>query len=175
MNKSKLHLYMLAFDCEIPIGSKSYFWPDMTSDVKLFVDLCNVCQHNKVKREKGYGTLSLTGPANEPFDIISIDTLCGFEGYGSKQQFLHLAINNFSRFVWSFSSKTQKSQDFRHLIELVLMIGKPKLILADNFSSIRSNSFRSFLESPNIKIKFISPDCHQSNGMIERVNLTLAD
>ena len=155
--------------------SKSYFWPNMTNEVKLFIDTCEICQKNKVRKGKEYGTLSITGPANNPFEIISIDTLCGFEGYGSNHKYFLLAIDNFTRFVWGITSKTQKTKDFRRLIELVLMIGKPKYILSDNFPSVCSNSFRSFLSDYDIGIKYISPDCHHSNGLIERANSTISE
>lgn len=141
----------------------------------LFIDSCEICQRNKVRKEKNYGTLSLLGPAEKPFDIIPIDTLCGLDGYGSRHKYFHLAIDNFSRFIWGVSSRTQRPKDFKNLIEKVSITGKPRIVLADNFPSIRSNYFRSYLESQSIVLKFIPPDCHQSNGMIERANLTIAE
>ena len=85
--------------------SKKYYWKSMTADVKKFVDKCQVCYLNKTKREKELGTLSITGPASIPLEIISIDTIGGSEGYYSKFKFLHIAIDHFSRFLWTLEHK----------------------------------------------------------------------
>jgi len=65
--------------------SKSYFWPNMTKDVKNYTDSCETCQLNKIKRCQKLGTLSsFTQPENS-FDLIAIDTVGGLEGYNSNQ------------------------------------------------------------------------------------------
>ncbi|XP_054161891.1 putative uncharacterized protein DDB_G0267840 [Oppia nitens] len=74
----------------------------------------------------------LEGPAQQPFDIISIDTVGGLAGYNSKKQYIHVAIDNFSRFLWTTASSTQSAKDFIQLIKNVCQTHKPKLILADS-------------------------------------------
>jgi len=155
--------------------SKSYTWPNMTKDVKNFIDSCNTCQLNKIKRCPKLGTLSILKFAKNPFEIISIDSVGGLEGYNSKQKYLHLAIDQFSRFVWATTSRTQKAKDFCNLIQNMMRIGKPELILSDNYPSLRSNSFKKFLSESNISIIFVAPHTAKSNGMIERVNQTILD
>ena len=155
--------------------SKSYYWSNMTDDVKKFVETCEVCLLNKVKRSPKLGTLSITGPAENPFDIISIDTVGGFEGYQSSKKYLHLAIDHFTLFVWFRTSKTQKSHDSRILIETIFNLGKPKLLISDNYPGITSRAFRLFLEKHDIDLKLVPPYCPKSNGMIERVNQTILD
>ena len=155
--------------------SKSFYWPDMTNDVKLFVDTCVTCCKSKIKRSPKLGSLSITGPAREPFEIVSIDTVGGFEGYQSPKKYLHLAIDHFTRFVWHLSSKNQKASDFKKLLENVLTIGKPKLLISDNYPGIVSRSFKSFLSQNEIEFKLVPTYCPKSNGMVERVNQTIVD
>jgi putative transposase len=145
----------------------------MTNDVKDYVKSCTVCQTNKIQRQKKLGSLSQVGPAQEPFDIISIDTVGGFSGYNSTKQYIHLAIDHFTRFLWTISSKTQTSKDFINLVKLITQTNKPKLILADKYTGIKSKEFVSYLEKQNIKIIFTPTDSPQSNGCCERVNQTI--
>lgn len=36
--------------------AKSYFWPDMTADIKSFVETCKTCMLNKIKRSPKLGS-----------------------------------------------------------------------------------------------------------------------
>jgi transposase InsO family protein len=153
--------------------SKCYIWPNITNDIKDYIDSCSICQTNKIQRMKKFGSLSQLGPAEEPFDIISIDTVGGFNGYNSTKQYIHLAIDHFTRYLWTLSSKTQSSKDFINLIKSVSNTNKPKRILADSYTGIKSKEFVNYLEKQNIKIMFTTVNCPQSNGMCERVNQTI--
>ena len=153
--------------------SSSYYFKNITEKLNEFLAKCSVCQMNKINRRKKLGTLSQIGPAKNPFEIISIDTVGGLSGYNSKKQYIHLAIDNFSRYLWTLASKTQTAKDFINLIKNVSQNSKPKLILADRYPGINSNEFTNYLEKNNIKIMFITVNCPQSNGLCERVNQTI--
>ena len=49
-------------------------------------------------------SLSILGPAKEVLEIISIDSIGGFEGFNSKFRYIHFAIDHFTRFLWTFAS-----------------------------------------------------------------------
>jgi len=127
------------------------------------------------QRSPKLGTLSIIGSAKNPLDIISVDTVGGFEGYESNQKYLHLAIDHFTRFLWGCTSKTQKSFYFRKLLRLVFSIGKPEILLSDNYPGIVSKDFRFFLQQSKIELKLVPPHHPKSNSMIERANQTLTD
>jgi len=153
--------------------SKCYIWPNITNDIKDYINSCSICQTNKIQRTKKFGSLSQIGPAKDPFDIISIDTVGGFTGYNSTKQYIHLAIDHLTRYLWTISSKTQSSKDFINLIKSVSNTNKPKLVLADSYTGIKSKEFINYLDKQNIKIMFTTFNCPQSNGMCERVNQTI--
>lgn len=155
--------------------SKSYVWPDMTNDVKEYVNKCSICIQNKVKRAQKFGSLSIIGPAKLPFEIISMDTVGGLDGYQSNQKYLHLTIDHFTRFLWYRTSKNQKADDFRKLLNRVMILGKPNLLISDNYPGITSRVFRSFLVENDIELRLVPSYCAKSNGMIERVNQTIID
>ena len=72
---------------------KNYIWENMTKDIKLLTENCEVCLHNKPRREKPIGFLSHLLFATEPFNFISIDTVGGLNKYNSKMNYLHLAVD----------------------------------------------------------------------------------
>ncbi|RWR98738.1 Retrotransposable element Tf2 protein type 1-like protein, partial [Dinothrombium tinctorium] len=123
--------------------STCYFWPNLSKNISTFVNCCKVCQSNKLSRRKTLGSLSQIGPAKEPFEIISIDTIGGFSGYNSSKQYIHVAIDNFTRFAWCIASKTQSAKDFINLIKSVSSINKPKLIVADRYTGIKEVTIRT--------------------------------
>ena len=153
--------------------SSTYYWPEMTKSIKEFVECCSICQTNKIQRSKKLGELSQFGPAKEPFDIISIDTVGGLSGYNSSKQYIHIAIDNFTRYTWTLASRTQTSKDFINLLKQIMQTNKPKIILADRYTGINSKEFLNFLTKNDIKIQFITVNCPQSNGICERVNQSL--
>ncbi len=153
--------------------STCFYWPKMFEIISNFVRNCSVCQTNKIIKIKKYGSLSQLGPAQQPYDIISIDTVSGFSGYNSRKQYIHIAIDHYTRYLWTLSSKTQSAKDFINLIKIVNQTNKPKMILADRYTGIKSNEFSNFLDKNDIKLMFMTVNCPQSNGLCERVNQTI--
>ena len=155
--------------------SRRYFWPNMTADIKKLIESCQICQTNKTRREKELGTLSITGPASTPMEIISMDTIGGFDGFKSPCKYLHVAIDHFTRFAWTQASRNQKARDFIQLLNTVIQLATPRLILTDRYPGIRCKSFEQFCDNKNINVKYIATQCPHSNGMAERFNQTFVN
>ena len=155
--------------------ARRYFWPNITTDIRKYIESCEVCQANKRRRERELGTLSVTGPATTPMQIISIDTIGGFEGYNSECKHLHYAIDHFSRFAWTLASRNQKTRDYINLLNKILEFATPNLILTDRYPGIRSRGFETYINEHNIGIKYIATQCPHSNGIAERLNQTLVN
>ena len=149
----------------------NYYFKNMSEKIKEFLQKCHICQTCKLNRAKKLGQLSQVGPAQEPFDIVSIDTSGGLSGYNSRKQYIHIAIDHLTRYVWTLSSRTQTAKDFINLIKMLNK--KPKLIIADRYTAINSNEFKNYLEKNNIKIMYTTVNCAQSNGLVERFVQTL--
>jgi len=127
----------------------------MSQVISNYIKSCKICQLNKLNKEQKYGSLSQIGPAIKPFDIISIDTVGGLGGYNSMKQYIHIAIDHFTRFTWTFASRTQCAKDFINLINNVKQSQKPKQILADRYTGINSSVFKRFCCNNEIKLTFI--------------------
>ena len=121
--------------------SSNYIWPSINKDVATYCKNCETYIKNKTPRVKEPGQLSILGPAQQLFDLISIDTIGGFSGYNSKKQYLHLTIDHFTRFTWALCSRAQRSINFLYLIKIICKTQIPKRILADRYTGIKSKEF----------------------------------
>ena len=173
IEKFHMHFGHIGVKKILALISSSFYFPKMTQLIHQIVSACLICQTNKINRTKKLGLLSQMGPAKNPFEIVSIDTIGGLSGYNSTKQYIHLAVDHFTRFAWTLSSKTQTSKDFINLIKRVTQTGRPKLIIADRYTGIKSKEFLNFLSKSDIKITFIPVNCPQSNGLNERTNQTI--
>lgn len=154
--------------------SRKFYTPNLMELIKNIIASCETCLATK-KSGQRLGYMGWIGPAKAPFEIIHIDTVGGFTNYGSTKKYLHLAIDAYSRFVWSVTSKTQSSKDFINLIKKIQTLTNPKLIVADQYPGIKSSEFKMFLKKNGIKITFTPKDNPSSNGIVERVNQTISD
>lgn len=159
----------------ITVISWKYYWPKLTNDIINFVANCRPCQLGKTKRIKLISDFGQFGPPKDSFEIIAIDTICGLDGYKCKKKYIHLAVDHFSRFVWTIGSNNQTANEFIKLIEKIKKMGKPRLIVADQYKAITSNQFSDYLTNNNININFIPKSAPQCNGLCERVGNTIID
>lgn len=57
-----------------------YTAENLTQNIKQICKNCEICIKNKSRGHIKYGLMSQLGPAEEPFEIMSIDTIGGFGG-----------------------------------------------------------------------------------------------
>ena len=113
--------------------------------------------------------MSQLGPAKEPFEIVSIDTIGGFGSSRSTNKYLHFLVNHFTRFGYIITSKTQNSNYFIRLTQKVLENNNIGMILTNQYSGINSKEFKNFLKEKNIPIIFTAVNSPFSNGLNERL------
>lgn len=118
---------------------------------------------------------SQLGPATNPFEIISIDTIGGFGGSRSTKKYLHLLVDHFTRYAYILTSKTQKSNDFIKLVKNVPDSNEIGMILTDQYPGINSTEFKKYLNEKNIPMVFTAVNTPFSNDLNERLNQTLVN
>ena len=70
---------------------------NLTDNIKKICKYCVTCIKNKSRGQRKFGLMSQSGPAKEPFKIVSIGTIGGF-GSRSIKKYLHLLVDHFTRF-----------------------------------------------------------------------------
>lgn len=96
-----------------------YTAKNLTKNIKKICQSCKICIRNKSKGQEKFGLMSHLGPAKNPFEIMSIDTIGGFGGSRSTKKYLHLLVDHFTRYTYIHTSKTQNAEDFIKLINIV--------------------------------------------------------
>jgi len=152
-----------------------YTAPNLSDNIKLICENCEICIKNKTRLNKKFGLMSHLGPAEKPFEIMSLDTIGGFGGQRSTKRYLHLLIDHFTRFAYILCSKNQLTQDFIKLIEKVPKENTIGILLSDQYPAINSKEFKNYLKEKNIDLIFTTVDAPFSNGLNERLNQTLVN
>jgi hypothetical protein len=78
--------------------TSNYLIKDLTKKITKFTRQCPTCIRNKSRGKQKLGLMSRLGPAERPFQIMSIDTIGGFKGARSNKGYLHLLIDHFTRY-----------------------------------------------------------------------------
>lgn len=152
-----------------------YYFEGLDKMIHTYCKNCKVCIENKVRRGRAIGLLSRLGPATEPFQIMSIDSVGGFGGNRSPKKYMHILVDHFTRYAWISTSKGQNAHDFINLINPIAKENNISLLLADQYTGINSTEFKNYLEKTGIQIVFTCIDQPESNGLNERLNQTLVN
>ncbi|UYV82472.1 hypothetical protein LAZ67_21002364 [Cordylochernes scorpioides] len=120
-----------------------------------------------------YGELGQPPEAKGPFDLLSLDTIAGFAKYGNTKIYLHVVVDHFSRYTWTFPSKFTSITTYQQVLERVLQDGSPKRLLTDRAPAFTSPKFSSFLLNRSIHPLLTTSNNPQANGLCERLNAIL--
>lgn len=152
-----------------------YTAPNRLDKIKLICRQCEVCIKNKTQLNRKYGLMSQLGPADKPFQIISIDTIGGFGSNRSSKKYLHLLMDHFTRYAYISYSKTQLAKDFIKLVDQVLKNNKVEILLSDQYPALKSKEFKKYLKDHSVDLIFTAVDAPFSNGHNEKLNQTLVN
>lgn len=153
--------------------SSNYYWPNITSDVSNYVKHCDTCQRCKVSKMKKFGSLESLPPAEQPFDLVAMDTIGGLAGYGSPKQYIHLVVDHATRYAWAFAHKHATADSYISCLREILTTGTPQKFLSDRGPGFTANRFKQFLKRHSIHQLFTSSEHPQCNGLNERTNQTI--
>ncbi|GFT05549.1 transposon Tf2-8 polyprotein [Trichonephila clavipes] len=127
---------------------------------------------NKKSTQKKYGFLEVP-VAEEPFEMISLDTVGGFNYHNSQKKYLLIVLDHATRYAWTFPSKSVTSETYTNYLKQIFSIQCPKQLLSDRNADFTSSKFKKFLKHHNIRQLLTSANRPQCNGKNERVNQTL--
>ncbi|UYV72886.1 hypothetical protein LAZ67_10001072, partial [Cordylochernes scorpioides] len=155
------------------IITAQYYWKGISKSIEKFVKSCHTCQIIKRPKGKPYGALGQIPPPQQPFDLISIDTIAGISKYGHSKTYLHVIVDHLTRYAWTFPSKSTSTLTYIQTLKTVLQQGSPKRLLSDRAPAFTSEKFRKFLITHGIQPLLTTSNNPQANGLIERLNATI--
>lgn len=148
---------------------------NMNTHVKNYCSRCEICIKNKSRTIRPSGFMGHLGPATKPYEIMSIDTIGGFGGYGSQKRYLHLLMDHFTRHAYILTSKNQKASEMIALIDSVHKENPIGILLTDQYGAFSSQEFEDYCNAAGISHIFTAVDSAFSNGLNERGGQTLVN
>jgi transposase InsO family protein len=153
---------------------QKYYWPKMISDIEEFVKSCDICQrrHGKHKQPSMQPI-----PVGQPFECIGIDLIGPLTITPTRKRYIIVAIDYLTKWVEAraiTAKEADKTVSFIHE-EITTRHGVPREILSDNGLEFANKTLGDYCQQMGIKQRFASPYHPQTNGLVERMNRTLAD
>lgn len=151
-----------------------YFWPNLASDVRNYVNACEIC---KTTKHPNYITRPLMGNRPESqrfFQKVYIDFLGPYPRSKSGHIGIFIALDHFSKFPFLKAVKKFTSDVVINYLETDLFhtFGIPETILSDNGSQFKSTQFATLMKTYGINHMFTAIHSPQANAS-ERVNRSI--
>jgi transposase InsO family protein len=155
----------------------TYYWPNMLTDIKLYVKQCLLCARYNIPRHKPPGLLETPEPPSDIFDLIGIDFWGPTrEVTNNGNRYIITCTDHLSKFVIAKAIPTATaSEAAKFLVEdVIFKYGHvPKHILSDQGSHFQNNLIQAITKDIGINHIFSTAFHPQTNGTIERFNATI--
>lgn len=149
-----------------------YYWPTLFQDVKDFVDLCEICKTYKPVNTAPSGLMGNPRRIFRPGEGLSCDILGPFPPSYSRNQYLFVCSDYFSKYVTLFPLRNITAKSITKCLEkgIFLLHGVYKYVYVDNGPQFISKEFRDLMTKYNIPHVFYNPRYHPQTNQTERVN-----
>ena len=139
---------------------KYYYWPQMSKDIKEYIDSCPECQlYHKSNRKRELTQFDSEFCPNSHHD----SDILHFEGVN----YIAL-VDRFSGFLWVKPLKSLHTQTIVDIFyNIWLLDGTPFYLRTDNATTFSSVEFQNFVEAMSVTHVTSSPYMPSSNGRAE--------
>jgi hypothetical protein len=167
---------------------ENFYWPGIDAAVEALVHKCEICQKCKITAVKKYGKLPL--PANTyllPWEEVHVDLIGPWDvqynsttipGKGTIKKIQALTIIDKAT-GWPEFVATRNKTSYHILLlfdsEWLCLYPRPARVVYDNGNEFVSQEFKELLESYGIHPVATTVRNPRSNGVIERVHLTMGN
>ncbi|UYV66767.1 K02A2.6-like, partial [Cordylochernes scorpioides] len=152
-----------------------YYWPSMLKDVSEFVKTCHLCQSRKGSNQLPSGLLQPIPPANYPFERIGIDFVGPLPSTKRRRKWIIVLTDYYTKYAETKAvpEATVKEVSTFLIEHIFLCHGAPRFLISDRGSQFTSNLMKEVMKMCKIKHCFTTRYHPQTNGLTERLNITL--
>ena len=149
---------------------KSYYWPGIWNDVRMWVKSCRKCQLCRPKPFPKHTEDNIT-PVEQPFTRVGLDIIGPLPVTKNGNSYIITLVDYFTKWPEAKAVSNIKSEEvIKFLIEVITRHGPPEIIVTDNGSSFISDITKMMIDLYGSWVHFVSPHHPESNGMIENRN-----
>ncbi|CAF4311311.1 unnamed protein product, partial [Rotaria sp. Silwood2] len=153
-----------------------YFWPNMITDVRNYVQSCLSCLQNNPLRQKPPGALKPIKPPEGVWQLLTMD----FHGpitptTKNGNKYIISLTDVLSKFVITKAVRDCTATTAADFIteEDILKYGTPKCILTDNGTHFTAIMMSELFKKIGVTHLYSTPYHPMTNGQIERFNATM--
>jgi len=150
------------------------YWPGWTTDVRLFVKMCDKCaQYHRGRPAKRAELTPI--PVREPWQLLSIDITGPFPRSRHGNSYILTAVDQFTNWTEALplsnhTAPTVARALYNHVFS---RFGSPLQVLSDQGPEFESTLFQELCKCLGIDKIRTTPYKPTTNGMIERFHRTL--
>ncbi|XP_055936794.1 uncharacterized protein LOC129966395 [Argiope bruennichi] len=150
----------------------SFYWPNMTDDIKNFCKSCKECQLRSP--EKMIDKIPITPVLRPelPFEIVNIDLIGPIEPPSARRhKYVLCLMDQHSRWPEAIPLRSLTAKaTCDALLEIFMRTGIPNVIASDNGTNFISKLTQEFMKRLGCAPRFTTPNHPAGNGLIERYN-----
>lgn len=153
-----------------------YFWPGLRKQVIGYIQSCRLCQTRKAEPRSPGGYMEICH-VGQPFEKVGIDVLGPFPTSGGGMKNIIVAVDYLTKWAETraLPSATAKDAADFFVRDIVLRHGTPENVVTDCGKCFMSAFMQEVMKIMGAQHRSTTPYHPQSNGLVERLNHTLAD
>uniref|UniRef100_A0A8C1V5B8 Gypsy retrotransposon integrase-like protein 1 n=1 Tax=Cyprinus carpio TaxID=7962 RepID=A0A8C1V5B8_CYPCA len=150
----------------------SFWWPNLTKDVSLYVKSCSMCAQSKTPRKLPAGLLEPLPIPRRPWSHLAVDFITDLPSSNGCTTIL-VIVDRFSKScrlvpLKALPTAMETAQAlFQHVFRIY---GIPEDIVSDRGPQFTSRVWQAFCKQLDINVSLTSGYHPQANGQVERVN-----
>jgi hypothetical protein len=169
-------------DKTIELVSRTFYWPNMSRDIRKYISSCYTCQSHKtnINSIKKQGLLNPLAIPDTRWSTISIDFIVQLPTSNSKHKYDAIlnVVDKCSKQAHFIPTHTNvTAPEVAELIfnNIVRLHGIPSVIISDRDSKFTSKFWKQLWKIFNTKFGMSTAFHPESDGATERMNRTLED
>ena len=151
-----------------------FWWPNMKSNIKSYINSCHLCKQFNIRRHKSHGHLRPITPPEGPFLLVGIDYCGPLKRTPRENQYVLIITDYFTRHVAAIPLPNCTAATTAQALfnEYFCKYGIPAVILSDQGSHFRNQLMENITRLIGFNHIYTTPYHPQSNGLVERFNAT---
>ncbi|CAL9728991.1 Gag-Pol polyprotein [Monosporozyma unispora] len=156
---------------------KHYYWMKMKFDIVKYINHCEECQKSKNSHQRPVGVYHPLQIPTRRFEAINIDFVSGMAPDGIYDQIIVITCRLTKWVIVKPLSKKASTLEIAQLLidEVVFQYGVPRFIVSDRDPKFTNAIWEYFAKRLQIQTNMSTAYNPQSDGQVERVNLTLIE